>query len=97
MHARRDEEFGISVVEYLKAGIIPVVPDEGGSMEIVDTPSLTYRTDEDAARILARLLDDEAFRQDQLRRCMERAKLFSTDHYAESQQKILDNILGVQT
>ncbi len=94
VHACREEAFGISVVEYLKARIIPVVPDEGGSMEVVDNPSLTYRTDEDAARILARLIDDEAFRQDQLNRCKERAKEFSFERYMETQHKILDRILG---
>ena len=94
VHARRDEEFGISITEYLKAGCIPVVPDEGGSMEIVDNPALTYHTNEDAARILTRLLDDEAFRQEQLCRCKQRATIFSFDHYMETQHRFLDSILG---
>ena len=93
VHARRDEEFGISVTEYLKAGLITIVPDEGGSMEIVDSPGLTYHTNEEAARILARLLQDEAFRAEQLAHCTERAKLFTNSAYMENQTRILNAIL----
>ena len=94
VHARRDEEFGISVAEYLKAGIIPIVPDEGGSMEVVSNPALTYHTNEEAANILAHLLSDEVFRQEQLGLCRKRANAFSFERYMENQHKILDKILG---
>ena len=93
IHAERDEAFGISVTEYLKAGCIAIVPDEGGTVEIVDNPALTYHNDEDAARILVRLLSDTAFRQEQLKHCLERAADFSFERYMETQQKMLDGIL----
>ena len=94
IHAERDEAFGISITEYLKAGCIPIVPDEGGTPEIVGNPALTYHTNEDAAKILTHLLSDEAFRQEQLNRCRERAKEYSFERYMETQHKILDKILG---
>lgn len=93
LHAERDEAFGISVAEYLKAGVIPIVPDEGGTPEIVDSPALTYRTNEEAAQILARLLSDEAFRSEQRTRCLERAKAFTREAYMERQRKLLDDIV----
>ena len=93
IHAERDEAFGISITEYLKAGCIPVVPDEGGTPEVVGNPALAYHTNEDAARILARLLTDEAFRLEQLNHCKERALAFSFERYMETQHKILDRIL----
>jgi glycosyltransferase involved in cell wall biosynthesis len=93
IHAERDEAFGISITEYLKAGCIPIVPDEGGTPEIVGNPALTYHTNEDAARILVRLLSDETFRLEQLNHCRKRAGRFSFEHYLESQHKILDRIL----
>ena len=93
IHAERDEAFGISITEYLKAGCIPVVPDEGGTPEIVDDPALTYHTDEDAAKILARLLSDDAFRRERLEHCQKRAGDFSFERYLETQHRILDNIL----
>jgi len=94
IHAERDEAFGISITEYLKAGLIPIVPDEGGTVEIVDAPELTYHTPEDAAQILTRLLRDESFREGLLRHCGERAKLFSAQAYMESQRRTLEKILA---
>lgn len=93
VHAERDEAFGISITEYLKAGCIPLVPDEGGSMEVVSNPELTYHTNEDAARIMTHLLSDDVFRQEQLDYCRERAKKFSFECYMDTQHKLLDTIL----
>ena len=93
VHAERDEAFGISVTEYLKAGAIPVVPDEGGTPEIVADPELTYHDDEAAAKILARLFTDAAFREERRRHCAERAKLFSLAGYLAEQNKLLNGIV----
>jgi len=93
VHAERDEAFGIVAAEYLKGGLIPLVPDEGGTPEIVDDPSLTYHTVEDGARILARLAADDAFRLEQLRHCAGRAGYFSRQAYLERQHKMLSGIL----
>ena len=94
VHARRDEEFGIAITEYMKAGLIPVVPDQGGSGEVVGNPDLTYATNEDAARILARLLADGAFREEQRRKCAGRATVFSRDAYLARQRELLHRIVG---
>ena len=94
VHTRRNEEFGISVAEYLKSGLIPLVPDEGGSMEVVDNPALTYHDNEEAARILARLLSDRSFREEQQQHCAERSKMFSLQAYMERQKKVLEKIVN---
>lgn len=94
LHARRDEEFGIAVAEYLKAGLIAIVPDEGGSPEVVDSPALTYHDHDDAAKILAKLLADPEFREEQRRHCETRAKLFSLDSYLARQHSLLAGILA---
>ena len=94
VHARRDEEFGIAVAEYLKAGLIAIVPDEGGSPEVVDSPELTYHDRDDAAKILAKLLANAEFREEQRRRCRERAEFFSRGAYAERQKTLLSEILN---
>ena len=94
IHAERDEAFGISVAEYLKAGLIPLVPDEGGTLEIVDNPELTYGTCEEAAHILARLLQDKAFLDKQSCLCQERARAFSLASYMESQRRLLARIMA---
>ena len=93
VHAMREEAFGISITEYLKAGIIPVVPDSGGACEVADNPELSFRNNMDAAEILAKLLDDSEFRERQRRRCAERAGLFSRESYMRRQHKILKEIV----
>jgi glycosyltransferase involved in cell wall biosynthesis len=94
VHARRNEEFGISITEYLKAGLIPIVPNEGGSREVVDAPDLTYSDNDMAAKILVRLLTDAEFREQQRRHCAERAKVFSRENYFARQTELLDKILA---
>lgn len=94
IHAERDEAFGIAVTEYLQSGLIPIVPDEGGTPEIVDSPALTYRTNEDAAQILAHLITDAGFREGQRRHCAARAKLFSREAYLERQRELLNHLVG---
>ncbi len=93
IHAERLEAFGISIVEYLRSGNIAIVPDEGGTPEIVDSQELAYHTDDEAARILARLITDEAFRSAQLRHCAERAEFFSRKAYFEREHELLERIL----
>ena len=94
VHAMREEAFGISITEYLKAGLIPIVPDEGGSCEVVSQPELTYRTLDDAAEILVRLLNDESFRERQRTHCRQRADYFSAEAYGKRQHEILQKIIG---
>ena len=93
LHAERDESFGIAVTEYLKAGVIPVVPDEGGPCEIVDDPGLAWHTLEEGAQILARLVSDASFREEKRRHCAERARRFSRQAYLASQHELLTRIL----
>lgn len=94
VHARRDEEFGIAVTEYLKAGLIPVVPDEGGSCEVVDRPELSYSSNEDAASKLARLVTDDAFAEAMRNHCRSRALAFSRREYEKREADILGIILS---
>ena len=93
IHALRDETFGIAVSEYLAAGLLPVVPDEGGSNEIVGSPDLAYRTIDGGAAILARLATDTEFRDRCRRHCAGRARLFSREAYLERQRRLLRGIL----
>lgn len=94
VHTMTAEAFGISITEYLKAGLIPVVPDIGGACEVVGSPELSFRTNEDAAGILVKLLRDPEFRERQSRYCAKRAERFSKQIYLENQHQLLAEILG---
>lgn len=92
VHAERTETFGIAITEYMKAGVIPVVPDGGGVYEIVAKPALCFHSIEESARILARLVSDTGFREEMLRHCTARAEDFSCRAYTERQSEILAKI-----
>ena len=94
LHAERDEAFGIAIAEYLKAGLIPVIPNEGGPKEIVADKSLEFATNDEAAKILARLVDDAAFREECLAKAKERAKSFTLNAYEERQRNVLSEIVN---
>jgi len=93
VHTTRQEAFGISITEYLKAGLIPIVPDEGGACEVVDSPELSFRNNDEAADILVRLLNDPDFRERQSRRCAERAGQFTKQVYQEKQTRLLHRLV----
>ena len=93
IHAERDEAFGISVTEYLKAGVIPIVPDEGGTAEVVDNAQLAYRDNAGASEILLRLLTDDAFREECRSHCAKRAAEFTLGRYLERQHALLETIV----
>ena len=76
------------------SGLIPVVPDEGGTTEIVDSAELAFRTPEAAASTLARLASDAEFRDRMRRHCAERAKDFTRDAYFARQRELLGHIVG---
>ena len=94
VHTLRTEAFGISITEYLKAGLITIVPDEGGSSEVTDNPELSFSSLEEGARILVKLLKDPEFRKRQSLHCARRAEEFSQQHYLENQHRILTEILA---
>lgn len=94
IHAERDEAFGISITEYLKAGNIAIVPDEGGAKEVADFPALSYRTDDEAAQMLARLVTDDSFREMARRHCAERGARFSYRTYLDEQSRMLEEIVA---
>lgn len=60
IHGMREEHFGMAVAEMVRAGCIVWVPDAGGQVEIVTDPRLTYRSVDDAAEKIVRVLRDPA-------------------------------------
>lgn len=52
LHTLRNEPFGITTVEAISAGLIPVVPDSGGQKEIVSVPQYRFSSPREAVSIL---------------------------------------------
>ena len=94
IHGCKIEAFGISITEYLKAGLVPIVPQEGGSSEVVGLDELAYGNDDEAVAVLCRLVKDRDFYDRCDKHCRERAGVFSADAYMDRQKSLLDE-LGV--
>ena len=92
LHACKVEAFGISITEYLKAGLVPVVPREGGSSEVVGLDALAYGADEEAADLLIRLATDKSFYERCLVYCVERGKVFTQEAYLCRQKRLLGEL-----
>ena len=92
LHGRKSEEFGISITEYLKAGVVPIVPNAGGSAEVVGDDSLCFGNDDGAVDILCCLLLDEGFSRRSRSRCDMRARVFSASAYWNCQAVLLEEL-----
>jgi len=58
LHPTPEEPFGISIVEAMSAGLIPIVPDKGGGTEFVP-PQYHYSTIEDASNMIYNILKND--------------------------------------
>ena len=92
IHGCKVEAFGISITEYLKAGLVPVVPREGGSSEVVGLDKLVYETDDGAAEILIRLATDKMFCDECLKHCKERGREFAAEAYMARQKRLMEEL-----
>jgi len=81
IHGKRNEPFGITVAEMVKAGCIVWVPKGGGQVEIVDHPDLIYSDLDDAvSKIISVIHSSE--RQALLRKHLaQQAGRFSTEQF----------------
>ena len=94
IHANRDEDFGISVTEYIKAGCIPIVPNDGGAYEILDTPELSFIDIADASQKLSQLVSNDQLRNAMRLKCTERSSMFSKESTLRTLHSLLDEILS---
>jgi len=80
LHCVRKEHFGISVVEAMAAGCIPVVHESGGPKEIVNGGyGYTYRTIEDAVEAISRIIYDDELRRRMTKEVTVRARLYGVE------------------
>ena len=93
-HPREGEHFGMSIVEAMSAGLIPVVPSTGGQSEFVPR-QYQYRSLEEAFQIISSLLIDTPRVQmtKESNRMSKIAKNFSETNYKKQFQLIVSQLL----
>ena len=87
LHSMKDEHFGISVVEYMAAGVIPIAHNSAGPRMDIVTPDTGYLCDtaEDyAAAMEAVLKMDERARIEMGAKCRDRATTFGQEKFQAS-------------
>ncbi|MDR2719231.1 MAG: glycosyltransferase, partial [Nitrososphaerota archaeon] len=87
LHSMIGEHFGISVVEAMAAGCIPVVHNSGGPKEAVGNYGFLYNNVEECVKAIAEALQSNVNSND----IAEQAKMFSTDNFKKNFIKILES------
>jgi glycosyltransferase involved in cell wall biosynthesis len=77
-HPTIGEHFGMPVVEAMSAGLIPIVPKESGSSEVV--PEFSYRDIYEAIELVKTLISERSKIRREMR---ERAKKFNSSRFRE--------------
>lgn len=94
IHPTQNEPFGISIVEAMSAGLIPITPNIGGETEFVPL-NYQYQSIEHATEIIAQIITNK----DQNDLVNEREKIsnsinnFSKQKYKENLRKVIEVLL----
>jgi glycosyltransferase involved in cell wall biosynthesis len=80
LHGMVGEHFGISVVEAMSAGCIPVVHNSGGPKEIIGNYGFLYNNSEECVRVLKEALQSKINPSD----IVEHAKMFSVGNFKKN-------------
>jgi glycosyltransferase involved in cell wall biosynthesis len=97
VHAMRQEHFGMSVAQALRAGCIPFVFDDGGQVEIAgDEPLLRYRSIEDAAAKILTVMHDCRLQDALATRLTARAAWFSPDTFMTRVRGVVEHTLAAR-
>jgi len=84
-HTMVNEHFGISIVEAMASGCIPVVHNSGGAREAVGNLGLRYNTVEDCADLIKTAMQTNV----NTNMLVERAKEFSSERFREKIKNLL--------
>ena len=87
LHTMRGEHFGVSIVEAMAAGLVPIVPSYGGCSEIVP-PEYCYNTLEEAAKGICKNIYE--YDKEKRERVYDIAKQFSSSKFREKMQQYIE-------
>jgi alpha-1,2-mannosyltransferase len=90
VHSAKNEHFGITIVEAMAGGCVPVVNDSGGPREIVSTDvGCRWKTLEEAVSQISALTNDDARRRTLSEAAASSSKRFGPDAFESGLKKVL--------
>jgi glycosyltransferase involved in cell wall biosynthesis len=94
-HPHRLEHFGISTVEAMSAGAVPVVIDRAGQREIVEdgVSGIFFRSLEELVAVTRRLIADGELRERLAHRAIERAGAFETARFEDRLRELVAHVV----
>lgn len=87
LHTMQGEHFGVSIVEAMAAGLVPIVPSYGGCSEIVP-PEYLYSTLEEAAKCICKNI--YVYDKEKSEHVYDIAKQFSSSKFRERMQHYIE-------
>ncbi|MCB1229716.1 MAG: glycosyltransferase [Verrucomicrobiae bacterium] len=94
IHGCRVEAFGIAVAEMTAAGLIPIVPDAGGSGEIAHFRELRYASGAEGVRRILRLLDEPELIDSYRQKLIRHTAQFRPEAFVDGLRSIVAEFLG---
>ena len=89
LHTMHGEHFGISIIEAMAAGLVPIVPSYGGCSEIVPL-NYQYKEIEDAANYILKCINNYNPKQENIHNI---AKNFSSCEFRKKLQDYIKQII----
>lgn len=91
IHSTKDEHFGSSVAERIKAGCITFVPNNGGQVEIINNDQLLlYDSEEEAVRKIVNVLRNKELQFLLQRKLLLHANQFSPKNFIDKIKQIIE-------
>lgn len=90
VHCARNEHFGITIVEAMSAGVVPVVNNSGGPREIV-SEGVGYKWDTipEAVAQVSKIVKDDALRRQLAIAAARRSKFFGPEEFESGMGRVL--------
>ena len=91
VHCARNEHFGITIVEAMSAGVVPVVNNSGGPREIV-SEDVGYKWDTipEAVEQISKMVKDDALRRQFAIAAARRSKFFGPEEFESGMGRVLE-------
>lgn len=87
----KTEHFGITAVEAMAAGCVPVVIKKGGQKEIVEdkVSGFFWKTEENLAKLTLQLIKEEKLREKMALQSIKQSKKFSKERFCQEFEKLI--------